>query len=82
LVDASSSEAGKLMKEVRVFSVPRVGLNIAKDEGDYHSQPYRFISFLSLPHKENDRIKKYLTTDASLPVQLDEFNAYKKGMKW
>jgi hypothetical protein len=48
--------------KTEVFSVPRVGL---KDKGDdYFARPYRFISFLHLPHREIERVRDYVKQKA------------------
>jgi hypothetical protein len=78
LVDISMDPMGALMKKAEVFAVPRIGLNRIKDEeGQFWDKPYRFISFLNLPHKENDKIKKYLLDNNKLT--LDEYKKHYKG---
>jgi hypothetical protein len=67
LVEISKDPMGALMKKTEVFAVPRIGLNRIKDEeGQYWDRPYRFISFLNLPHREADKVKKYLVDNNKL----------------
>jgi hypothetical protein len=76
LVDISYELQGALMKKAEVFAVPRIGLNRIKDEeGQYWDKPYRFISFLHLPHREADKVKKYLIGNNKLT--LEEYKSYK-----
>jgi hypothetical protein len=81
LVDVSSDRMGALMKEARVFAVPRIGLNGAVS-AEYHKKPYRFISFLHLPHREADKVKKYLLEEAEDKLDPSEYKEYKAGRKW
>lgn len=76
LVDISHDLQGALMKKAEIFAVPRIGLNRIKDEeGKYWNKPYRFISFLNLPHREADKVKKYLIDNNKLTHE--EYKKYK-----
>jgi hypothetical protein len=78
LVDISKDPMGALMKKAEVFAVPRIGLNRIKDEeGNYWDKPYRFISFLHLPHREADKVKKFLIENNKLTPEV--YKMYYKG---
>ena len=65
--------------DVKVFAVPRIGL---KPDREMHSdekfcnRPYRFISFLSLPHKEIEKVKKYLIEESAATITKGEYLEY------
>jgi hypothetical protein len=69
------------MPQARIFEVPRVGLNRKRDKGDFHDRNYRFISFLHLPHKKNDFIKRHLC-EVSKVCDAAEFKSYKDRMRY
>lgn len=83
LVDISRERRGANMKTARVFSIPRIGLNLSKDTVEnFHNRAYRFITFLHLPHKNADKVKKYLTESTQEPLTLEDYKLYYKGVKW
>jgi hypothetical protein len=60
IVDIGLDPMGANMKTAKVFAVPRIGLNKLIDTKDkFHKKPYRFITFLHLPHKETEKVEKY-----------------------
>ena len=80
LREISKDPMGANMKTARIFAVPRIGLNEAKDNEDaYCQRPYRFISFLHLPHKASEKIKKYLLEDLQKPMTMDDYKLYYSG---
>jgi len=82
LVDISRERLGASMLPARIFSVPRIGLNQLNDnEQQFCRRPYRFISFLHLPHRESDKVKKYLTQEANEPLSDAEYKEYYRGDK-
>jgi hypothetical protein len=83
LVDISAQKAGASIEDARVFSIPRIGLNNSKDnDGAYCSRPYRFISFLHLPHKDAEKVKHYLTAETGGKIGIDEYKQYYKKERW
>lgn len=81
--EISRDHMGANMKTARVFAVPRIGLNEKKDnEHSFCKRPYRFISFLHLPHKESEKIKKYLLEDMKKPMSMEDYKSYYSGQKW
>ncbi|HMO32936.1 MAG TPA: hypothetical protein PKE07_08060 [Lacibacter sp.] len=76
--DISKDPQGALMKTARVFQVPRIGLNASKDNDEaFVERPYRFISFLHLPHRETERIKTFLTTGENKQLDIEQYNSLK-----
>ncbi|RBL90180.1 hypothetical protein [Chitinophaga flava] len=74
---------GRGVIEATIFSVPRIGLNITKDNhGNFSKRPYRFLTFLHLPHKEGEKIRKYLTLEAEEAISPVAYQAYNTGRKW
>lgn len=64
------------MKPTQIFSVPRIGLKgTLHNDNDYCNRPYRFLTFLHLPHKESEKIKKYITEEARV-ISIDEYKQY------
>ena len=83
LREISRDPMGANMKTAKIFAVPRIGLNASKDnEKGFCKRPYRFISFLHLPHKESEKIKKYLLEDKEKPMSMEEYKLYYSGQKW
>lgn len=72
---------GALLKEAKIFSVPRVGLNPLKyNDEDYSKRPYRFLAFLHLEHREQERVKNYLVNDRKQLTE-EQYNQYYKEAK-
>lgn len=66
-----------------VFAVTRIGLNHERDAlGQFHSKPYRFITFLHLQHKEAEKVKNYLINKAPQPITKEAYKAYQSGEKY
>ncbi|MBC9909554.1 hypothetical protein [Chitinophaga varians] len=83
LVDISTIPAYNNISNARLFAVPRVGLNLAKDaEEIFHGRPYRFLSFLYLPHKESEKARRYLLHHPEDPLSPIEYDAYSSGRNW
>ena len=81
--EISRDPMGANMKTARIFAVPRIGLNKIKDnEQSFCKRPYRFISFLHLPHKESEKIKKYLLEEPKKPMSMEDYKLYYSGQKW
>ena len=83
LVDISRDPMAANMKTAKVFAAPRIGLNENKPEGtSYWNKPYRFLTFLHLPHKESEKVKKYLTEGRNATLTLEEYRQYYSCEKW
>ena len=81
--EISRDPMGANMKTAKVFAVPRIGLNAEKDnEHGYCSRRYRFISFLHLPHRESEKIKKFLLEDLEQPMSTEDYKLHYSGQKW
>lgn len=64
------------MRPTQIFSVPRVGLNgTLHNDNDYCNRPYRFLTFLHLPHRETEKVKKYITEVAKV-IDIDQYKKY------
>ena len=83
MIDIGIDALAANMKTARVFAVPRIGLNKSKDSRTkFHDRPYRFITFLHLPHKEADKVKKYFTREIKNPIPMHEYKEYYSGQRW
>ncbi|MBC9932892.1 DNA-3-methyladenine glycosylase [Chitinophaga qingshengii] len=83
LADIFSVPTFGLTRQARLFAVPRVGLNNSKDnEDNYGGRPYRFLSFLYLPHKESEKVRKYLLHHWDDPISPIEYEAFSTGRTW
>lgn len=81
LVDISREPQGANMKTATVFAIPRIGLNETKDNDQkFWTRPYRFISFLHLPHRETSKTKQHLVGKCGM--SLAEYDLHYKGEKW
>jgi hypothetical protein len=70
------------MKSARIFAFPRIGLNPSKDnEGNFCTRPYRFVSFLHLPHKGSEKMKNHLLENEKEPMDMEEYKLYYTGKK-
>lgn len=72
-VNIEREKIGACMPETAVFEVPRIGLNKNIDS-KFAEKPYRFLSFLHLPHREQEKVKTFLTSGSSPSLTVDEYN--------
>ncbi|SKA38226.1 Methylpurine-DNA glycosylase (MPG) [Chitinophaga eiseniae] len=83
LENISSVKTHNSIDRARLFAVPRVALNSAKDpEEIFCGRPYRFLSFLYLPHKESEKARRYLIHHPEDPLSPVEYDAYASGRLW
>lgn len=83
LEDISHARTHNSIDKAKIFAVPRVALNTARDpEENFCGRPYRFLSFLYLPHKESEKARRYLIHHPEDPLSPVEYDAYASGRLW
>jgi len=76
-VDITREKMGASMPEATVFAVPRIGLNAKNEHAEnFISRPYRFLSYLHLPHKYQEKVKSFLTSGASATLTVEAYNKH------
>ena len=72
---------GASMRAERIFEVPRIGLNPANDTTNtFFNRPYRYITFLHLPHKEIEKMKGYLTSGENKQLSEEQYKSIRNGI--
>lgn len=74
-----SDDAKISMPKTKVFAVKRIGLNPEKEQAKiFFNRPYRFVSYLHLPHKGQENMKNYLIGGSKPQLSKDDYdNLYK-----
>lgn len=72
-VNIEKEKMGASMPDTPVFAVPRIGLDKNKDR-IFADRPYRFLSYLHLPHREQEKVKSFLTSGPHYALTIEEYN--------